>query len=352
MSFVAKGLFNMFHPFRFVGRPTRSFAASMAITVFVVAVWAVPAAISAEAREEKTVTVAMSLTPLSAPIIVAKSKGYFTKNGLDVTIKEFIGGFRAIKAVFEGKADIATSSEAVVMFNSFERTDFAVICTFVSSDNDVKILTRKNTGIRTVREMVGHRVGTVTGASAQFFLDETLMLNGIDDSQIEMVHVNPEDSPSSLANGDVDVVVVWEPLAYLTEKKLGREAVVVPHERAYTETFNAVVLREYADKNPEVLERFVRALIEAIEFIRVNPDESQRIVSERINNDFEFVKAVWKDFEFGVSLHQWLINTLEAQARWAISHHLVTADRIPNYLDFLHLKALDRVRSDSITVFR
>ncbi len=352
MSIVAKWSFNVFPPFRFLGRPAQAFTATMAITIFVVATWAVSTAFPAAAREEKSVTVAMSLTPLSAPIIIAKRNGYFTKNGLDVTIKEFIGGFRTIKAVFEGKADIATSSEAVVMFNSFERTDFAVFCTFVSSDNDVKILTRKNTGIRTVREMVGRRIGTVMGASAQFFLDETLMLNGVDSSLIEMIHVNPEDSPSSLASGDVDVVVVWEPLAYLTQRKLGREAVVVPHERAYTETFNAVVLREYADKNPDVLERFVRALIDATEFIQVNPEESQRIVSERIDNDFEFVKAVWKDFEFGVSLHQWLINTLEAQARWAISHDLVSADRIPNYLGFLHLKTLDRVRSDSVTVFR
>jgi NitT/TauT family transport system substrate-binding protein len=343
---------SVFHPFQILGRPTRAFAASMAITVFVVAVWAASTAFPAEAREHKPVTVAMSLTPLSAPIIVAESKRYFKKNGLDVTIKEFVGGFRTIKAVFEGKADIATSSEAVVMFNSFKRTDFAVVCTFVSSDNDVKIITRKDTGIRTVPDLAGRRVGTVKGASAQFFLDETLMLNGVDDARVDMVHVNPEDTPSALARGAVDAVVVWEPQAYLTGKKLGGEAVVVPHERIYTETFNAVALREYADNNPDVLEHFVRALIDAIEFIRLNPDESQRIVSARINSDDEFIKAVWKDFEFGVSLHQWLINTLEAEARWAIGHNLVSAGRVPNYLGFLHLKALDRVRPDSVTVFR
>ena len=128
--------------------------------------WAISTAFPLEAAEEKAVTVAMSLTPLSAPFIVADDRGYFAKNGLNVTIKDFVGGHRSIKAVFDGKADIATSSEVVVMFNSFKRSDFTIVCTFVTSDNDVKIITRKDTGIRVVQDLVGHRVGTVTGASA------------------------------------------------------------------------------------------------------------------------------------------------------------------------------------------
>lgn len=306
----------------------------------------------AEAKERLPLALAMSLTPLSSPVIIAEAKGYFAQNGLDVTIKDFIGGHRTIEAVFEGKADIATSSEAVVMFNSFKRSDFAIVCTFVTSDNDVKIITRKDTGIRKLRDLKGRRVGTVTGASAQFFLDQSLMLAGIDHSQVDVVHVNPEDSPSSLADGDVDAVVVWEPLAYLTKKKLGGNAVVVPHEKIYTETFNAVALRDYADKNPDVMERFVRALIYATEFLNAHPEESQLIVAKRINKDIDFVKAVWRDFNFGVSLHQWLLTTLEAEARWAIDLQLVSDLGVPNYLDFLHLKTLDRVRSEAVTVFR
>jgi NitT/TauT family transport system substrate-binding protein len=335
----------VFHPLRGLGRLT-------VVAAAVVALWAVSTALPAEAGEDKTVTVAMSLTPLSAPVIIAKSKRYFAKNGVDVAILDFVGGMRAIRAVFDGRADIATASEAVVMFHSFERADFAIACTFVTSDNDVKIVTRKDTGVRTVQNLAGRRVGTVTGASAQFFLDETLLLAGVDSSRIDLVHVNPEDSPSSLASGDVDVVVVWEPLAYLTEKRLGGEVVVVPHERIYTETFNAVLLRDYADSNPDDLERFVRALIQATEFILANPEESQRIVAKRIGGDVEQIRAVWEDFDFDVSLHQWLLSTLEKEARWAIGRQLVSARKIPDYLDFLHLDVLDRLRPDAVTVFR
>ena len=70
------------------------------------------------AVEKAIVRVAMSLTPLSSPFIIAKEKGYFKELGLEVEIIKVKGGNLALKTVFDGHADIATSSEAVVMFNS------------------------------------------------------------------------------------------------------------------------------------------------------------------------------------------------------------------------------------------
>lgn len=307
---------------------------------------------TAEAEEKQSLTVAMSLTPLSAPVIIAEKKGYFPANGIDVTIKDVIGGNRAIKVVFEGKADIATSSETVVMFNSMKRSDFTIVATFVTSNNDVKIVTRKDTGIRNVRELAGRSVGTVTGASAQFFLDQSLLLAGVDASKVKVIHVNPEDAPSALASKMVDAIVMWEPGIYLTKQKLGEQALVLPHDRAYTETFNAVALRSFITSNPEAIEKFLRALFQATRFIKANPEESQRIVARRIDKDIEFIRSIWPDFKFGLSLHQWLITTLETEARWAIARRLVETREIPNYLDYLHLDALDRVHPETVTVIR
>jgi len=157
------------------------------LSSLVIAILAMCALASAAARAGSSVTLAMSLTPLSAPVIIAAEKGYFAAHGIDVGIKDYVGGMRTAKAMFEGKADMATSSEVVVMFNSFKRSDFSVICTFVTSDNDVKIVTRKDTGIRNVADLAGMTVGTVTGASAQFFLDETLFLAGVDGAEVDVI---------------------------------------------------------------------------------------------------------------------------------------------------------------------
>jgi sulfonate transport system substrate-binding protein len=332
--------------------PTNRGTSRWRLAFCLMSLWMGVTILPAQAAGAQKLTVAMSLTPLSAPVIIAKHNGYFRDNDLDVATRDYIGGNRTIQAVFQGKADIATSSEAVVMFNSFKRSDFAVLCTFVTSDNDVKIIARADSGVRTVGDLVGRRVGTVSGASAQFFLDETLLLAGIDSAKVKMVHVNPEDLQAALARGDVDVSVVWEPLAYLTKKKMGAAAVQIPHDKFYTETFNAVMLKEFAVKNPDASAKFVRALIQATEFIQKHPNESQRIVATRLKKSLELIKAVWVDFKFGVSLHQWLLTTLENEARWAIGRGLVSASEIPNYMKFLHIGPLSRVRPDAVTIFR
>ena len=306
----------------------------------------------AEAQDKASLTVAMSLTPLSSPVIIAKQKGYFAANDLDVTIKDFIGGNRTIKAVFEGKADMATSSEAVVMFNSMKRSDFAILSTFVTSDNDVKIITRRDTGIRNISDLLGRRVGTVTGSSSQFFLDQSLLMAGVDASKVKVIHVNPENAPSLLSGKKVDAIAMWEPSAYLSKRKLGKQVLVVSHDKVYTETFNAIALKNFVASNPAAVERFLRALSEAIKFIIANPEESQQIVARRINKDIAFIRSIWSDFKFDLSLHQWLITTLETEARWAIASGLVKNKEVPNYLDFIHLDTLDRVRPNAVTVIR
>ena len=73
----------------------------------------------AQAGQDKFATLAMSLTPLSAPVIIAAEKGYFAKHGVTMTINGFVGGHRSMKAMLGGQAHMATSSEAVVMFQSF-----------------------------------------------------------------------------------------------------------------------------------------------------------------------------------------------------------------------------------------
>lgn len=332
--------------------PRRLVPVALAVSLFLTAFGALAIPQGAVAAERQQVRVAMSLTPLSAPVIIAENKRFFGRHGLDVAITDVIGGLRAFKAVSQGKADIATASEAVVMFNSFRRADFAIICTFVTSDNDVKIITRKDTGIRTVGDLAGRRVGTVTGASAQFFLDETLFLAGVNSDRVEVVHVNPEQAPLSLAERKVDAVVIWEPLAYRTRVRLGANAVLVPHDKIYTETFNAVVPRAFAASHPQALEKFIRALVDAVRFIHDNPKQARQIVAARIKGDPRQIDAVWGDFNFDISLHQWLLTTLEKEARWAIRRKLVTARRIPNYLEFMDLRFLQRVRPTAVTVIR
>lgn len=284
----------------------------------------------------------VSRTPLSLPFYVAESQGYFSAEGLTLKISEVIGGHRSLQQVLDGTADLATCSEAVVMFNSFQRRDYAVIATFVTSDDDVKVVTRGGAEIARPEQLAGKRVGTVIGASSHYYLDTLLILSGVDPKAVQVRNLQPEAMAEALRQGDVDAVAIWEPFAF---NALGSVpgARVLPKSGSYVETFNLVAHRKLTGARDDELARLLRALDRAARFINAEPAKAQAILRERLHVEQAFIDWIWPRFNYQLTLGQALLTTLEGEARWARRESYVKADKSPNYLDFIYSPPLRKV---------
>ena len=135
--------------------------------------------------------IAVSRTNLSLPLYVAQAQGLFAAAGLEVELLQCLGGVRCMAELVRGRADVATSTEIVGALQSFERSDFALIATFVGSVHDAKLLTRKSAGIASWADLAGKRIATVKGSSAQYYLDAALLFNGVPPHSIELVLLQP-----------------------------------------------------------------------------------------------------------------------------------------------------------------
>lgn len=149
--------------------------------------WALALCLGPLVCAAQDLTIAVSRTSLSLPLYVAETQKFFSDEGLVVRTVECLGGQRCIKQMFEGEVQLATASKLPVMFNSFSRTDYAIVATFVTSPLDVKLVARKSAGIGSAAQLIGKRVGTVKGASAHYFLDTFLLINGLDPKKVDLV---------------------------------------------------------------------------------------------------------------------------------------------------------------------
>ncbi|MFQ5950575.1 MAG: ABC transporter substrate-binding protein [Candidatus Geothermarchaeales archaeon] len=289
---------------------------------------------------------------LPASVWVAESEGYFDEEGLDLTIREFDSGRLSFMAMLEGEVDISTVAPTPIMFSSFDRQDFYIFATFVHSNEDIKVIARKDVGINTATDLRGKSVGTPLGTTGQFLLDSFLTLNGIQASEVEVIDVDPSALPDALKAGQVDAIVIWEPHASNALQLLGDRATRLPSSEVYTVFFNFMVMKNFARDNPELLERFLRAIDRATSFIESSEEESRRIVAERLDLDPENMAIFWEDFVFEISLDQSLLVTLESVARWAIENDLVDAVEAPNYLDYIYVEALQRVKPEAVGIIR
>ena len=297
--------------------------------------------------------IAVSGTALSLPIIVADKQGYFAAEGIRVRLQECVGGHRCMKLLFDGQAQLATAADLPVMFNSFERSDYAVIATFVSSGRDLKLVTRKSAGITSAKQLEGKRVGTVKGASSQYFLDSNLIFNDVDAKKVTVMPLQPEQTVAALERKEVDALAIWEPYAYRAMKALGNDGVVLPSTRIYTQTFNLIATRRMIAEREGDLVKVLRAVERAQLLIREQPKQAQAILLAWLKLDPGFIEWIWSDFDYRMSLDQSLVTTLEAEARWAQREgHVDATKRIGNFLDFVHPAALRQAVPGAVTLMR
>lgn len=305
-------------------------------------------------HNKPTITMAVSKTPLSAPIYIAESLGFFDQSCVNVVIDDVIGGKKSFDQVMSGNADFGTSSNSVIVFQSMYQNNFVTLANFAQSDNDVKLITHLNmqanqninADIKTNTDaisMLGKRIGVTRGSASEYLLSTYLALLGLTIYDVEILSYSPEKLPQALLNNEVDMVVAWEPYAYDAVQMLKTDAKLINTKNLNTLMFNLI---SHPINNEEKLAQatcVLDALKVAINYISTNPKSSRQIVATRLNEDPKFIDWVWPDYIFKLSLNRSLLMSLKSQGIWMIDSELVEAENIPDYKLFLDERALKTV---------
>ena len=94
---------------------------------------------------EHQIRIGVALQPSSALIIIALENGYLSAEGLEIDVKTYPSGKRALlDGLFTGDVDLVSASDAPIVFNSFARQDFSVIASIFSADNFNRVIARRD----------------------------------------------------------------------------------------------------------------------------------------------------------------------------------------------------------------
>jgi NitT/TauT family transport system substrate-binding protein len=301
-------------------------------------------------REKATIGIASLI--LSAPIIIAQEKGYFSDEGLDIVLKFYPFGKKAMDAMFAGEVDISTVAETPIVFNSFIRDDFAVFASFVYSYDDSKMLGRKDRGIGKPSDLKGKKIGITIKTSSHFFTTIYLAEYGIKDSDVTLVDISAPDLPVALKEGKVDAIAAFEPYGLQVIQALPDRIIRLPGSNLFKETFNLTTMKSYSNGHPEVLKKILKAVDRSIMFIKQNKKESISIMAKVIKLDEDELVSIWDDFVFELSFENSLLTIFEDEARWAIKNSFTDKTKVPNYLGYVYPDALKAIKPDAVTIIK
>ena len=168
---------------------------------------------SASAGGRTKVTVAALPLTDSAALYLARDRGLFTKEGLDVTIQPVQQSIQALPALAKGQVDVIASANYVTFLQADEKgtLDLRILAEGVRvAPHMMDVLVPKDSGIRTVADLAGKKVAVNILNNIQ-----SLTLNAILDAQgvgrpVYRQIAFPQMGPA-LERGQVDAVHAVEP---------------------------------------------------------------------------------------------------------------------------------------------
>ncbi len=296
------------------------------------------------------VSIAVPEPPTNWLTLIAIDHGFFSDNGLDITEKYYPSGKRSLMGMLAGEVDIAPVAKVPVVFNSFSCEDFKLFSVIGSSYNDEKIVARKVAGIQKPVNLKGKRIATQKASSSHFFLHLFLVKNAILDSEVELSFMKIEDLPGALERGEVDAISTREPFLRKSINLLKGDAIVFSAPGLYEKNFVLVAFNQFIMDKPHIIERVLRSLLDAEEFVKKHPDKAIKSLSLRLKLNEDIVAKTLSEVELEIKLRQFLLHGLENMSRWVRKNKMVDSTKIPNYLNFIDSDGLKATKPGVVTI--
>lgn len=210
---------------------------------------------------------------------VALEKGWYSEEGIDLTIRPGGPDISAIDAVRTGSAQFGTSLLADIIVSSQKANDLVSVLQ-VQQMNGLLLLAKKDSGIRTPADFKGKTVGVWLGNwEAQF--DALIAKENIDPNDFTLV--SQGFSMDSFIKGDLDVAsaMIYNEYYAVLESGIRADEVTVIDYADYGLDFPGDVLftsSKIIQDNPDLVQKMVRASLKGWEYSIQHPEEAADIV--------------------------------------------------------------------------
>ncbi|MGY1620614.1 ABC transporter substrate-binding protein [Geodermatophilus sp. SYSU D00965] len=220
-----------------------------------------------------------------APLYLGIQQGIFEQHDLEVEPFLAQGGAAIVPAVVNGEAQFGFSNITSLLQATGRGVPLALVApgpgaTGNAEDDFAAVVVPADSPIQSSADLAGKRVAinSINNIS-DTVVRESVRQAGGDPSSIQFVEIPFPDMPAAVSTGQVDAAFAVEPSATVGESQ-GLRRVSAP----YTETDDDLTVAgyftsdQYAAENPEVVQQFADAMVEAQEYAQANPDQVREVL--------------------------------------------------------------------------
>ena len=130
-------------------------------------------------------------------------------------------------------------------------------------------------GMKTMQDLKGKSVAVESGALGAFVLSRALTLNGMQASDVNVVHLESNEQPKAFEKGTVDGAVTFDP--YRAQFLQAGAATLFDSTRIPGEIVDLVAVRATViDKQPKAVQALLAGWFKATDYMKVDPRDAAR----------------------------------------------------------------------------
>jgi NitT/TauT family transport system substrate-binding protein len=339
-----------------IGRPARKrwllpLIVMVGVLVIGLGFWVYPDSRKTYSGKPASLTMGTPALEANALIYLAAHMGYFERNGLQVTIKEYDSGGAAVPGLMKNEIDLALASEFAFVNSLLQQHGIRALGSIDRFEN-MFLIARKDRKIGEVTDLKKRTVGVPQGTIAAFYFGRYLTLHGLGPAEVTILNVRPDHAADALAAGDVDAVVTWHPHLDRIMDRYGGRVMVWPIQSSQLTYWTLIGRADWMGAHRETIDRFLRSIVQAEKHSSLHPEEAKAVVQKRLGYDDAYIAKVWKDNLFSLSLDHSLVAAMEDEARWMITNKLTAEKKVPDFLDYIDLDGLKAIKPEAVNIIR
>jgi ABC-type nitrate/sulfonate/bicarbonate transport system substrate-binding protein len=241
--------------------------------------------------------------------------------------------------------DLAANAETQGLLTVARNQNIRLI--YVICEVAYRLVANKASGINTLADLKGKKIGTMRGTSAGYFVSKLLATAGLKDSDYTIVSGNvcmkapcgQGTFPSMITSGQIDAFGIWEPAVELGAMALGDNAVLFQNASVYREVYSLYTTQDKLDNaatRKDIL-AYVSALNQTLDVFTNDPDSVYATVAADVGMDVAVVKAVWPVHKWpgkwGPDLHDFLVEESEWLAKQNGGGKAMSSADVTKFLD-------------------
>lgn len=269
------------------------------------------------------ITIGTPVWPGYIGLYVAKAKGFFLEQGLDVDVIPYQSTTQLSQDYINGKLQGRGNVTLEAVNENAAGFDHKIILVVDYSNGSNAIVANKK--VKTIKGLAGKKIGYEKDSTEEFFVASALAKSKMSNNSLNVKQANPEESRKLLLNGTIDAAVIHEP--FLSETLIDPNMHVifnssnVPGLIMDTITFRT----DFLDQQPETIKAFLSAYFKAIQYVKEHPQAAYSILAKAYSLNQDVVKKQMKGL--------FLLNKKDNetafsnyQGYWSIYNNLKTID--------------------------